>query len=158
VSARRHDGYLCKRVGPIIGSKRRSEDRRHAEAYFQAPEYPPFGALIGDISIKVVAARIWVFWLSVSWVRSAACGWAELLAAFAGRCLPALGETWERGGGHLRVLLSGLLFCYPAASPELLAEIGAFLSTRHPGPGLARVLADCRDMVERALRSRALRG
>ena len=99
-----------------------------------------------------------MFCTSASWIGFAGAEQAEPLAPYAGRRLPALAEIWERVSGHLRLLLSDLLFSYPAASPELLAEIDAFLSTRHPGAGLARGLADRWDMVERALRSRALHG
>lgn len=52
--------------------------------------------------------------------------------------------------------LSELLFPYPAASPELLAQIDEFLTATPRDPGLARVLTERRDAVQRALRSRAL--
>lgn len=56
----------------------------------------------------------------------------------------------------MRVRLSELLFPYPAASAELLAQIDEFLAATPRDPGLARVLAERRDTVQRALRSRAL--
>ena len=54
------------------------------------------------------------------------------------------------------MLLGQMLFPYPAASPELVERIGAFLAAEERDPGLARVVIECRDIVERALRSRAL--
>jgi hypothetical protein len=56
------------------------------------------------------------------------------------------------------MLLGQMLFPYPAASPELVERIGAFLAAEERDPALARVVIECRDMVERALRSRALPG
>jgi len=76
-------------------------------------------------------------------------------------------KIWETGSGHLRVLLSEMLFLYPAASAgihsgllsaELPAEMDGFLAAGQCDPGLARVLADRRDTMERVLRSRALQG
>ncbi len=81
---------------------------------------------------------------------------AELLAPYAERYLAALPEIWSSRGEHFRMLLGQLLFPYPVASPELVARIDAFLAEDERDPGLARVVIECRDMVERALRSRAL--
>ena len=81
---------------------------------------------------------------------------AELLAPYAERYFAALPEIWSSRGEHFRMLLGQLLFPYPAASPELVARIDAFLAEDERDPGLARVVIECRDMVERALRSRAL--
>ncbi len=81
---------------------------------------------------------------------------ASLLTPYAGRYLAVLPQIWQSGSSHLRVLLGELLLPYPAASPELLAGIEQLLSASQPEPGLARVLAERRDMVRRALRSRAL--
>jgi aminopeptidase N len=80
---------------------------------------------------------------------------AGLLAPYAGRYLAELERIWSTRDGHMRVRLGELLFPYPAASPELLARIEKFLA-RPRDPGLARVLADHRDTIRRALRSRAL--
>jgi aminopeptidase N len=82
---------------------------------------------------------------------------AALLAPYAARYLTTMAELWASGGGHLRVLLGELLFPYPAASPEVLAQLDEFLAAR-PDPGLTRVLAERRDIVARALRSRELAG
>ena len=81
---------------------------------------------------------------------------ADLLAPYAGRYLTELEKIWATQGGHLRVRLSELLFPYPAASPELLAQIDEFLTAAPRDPGLVRVLTERRDAVQRTLRSRAL--
>jgi aminopeptidase N len=89
---------------------------------------------------------------------------AALLAPYPARYLGALREIWPTRSGHLRVLLSELLFPYPAATAELLAQIDEVLAAG-PGdpdqnlgkdPGLVRVLTERRDTLRRALRSRAL--
>jgi aminopeptidase N len=54
------------------------------------------------------------------------------------------------------MVLGRLLFPFPAASPELVGRIDAFLAAEERDPGLVRVLIEHRDRVERALRSRAL--
>jgi aminopeptidase N len=82
---------------------------------------------------------------------------AGLLAPYAARYLAELERIWATRDGHMRARLGELLFPYPAASPELLAGIDEFLA-RPRDPGLARVLTDHRDTVQRALRSRALPG
>lgn len=56
--------------------------------------------------------------------------------------------------GHL----GKLLFPYPAAAPGLLERIDAFLAAPGLDPGLARVVIEGRDIVDKALRSRALSG
>jgi aminopeptidase N len=85
---------------------------------------------------------------------------ASLLAPYAARYLSTLREIWPTRGGHLRVLLGDLLFPYPAATAELLAQIDEFLAA-DPGdpvkePGMVRVLTERRDTLRRALLSRAL--
>jgi hypothetical protein len=55
-------------------------------------------------------------------------------------------------------MLGQMLFPYPAASPELLDQIDAFLAGQERDPGLVRVLIEARDVVARSLRSRALPG
>jgi aminopeptidase N len=80
---------------------------------------------------------------------------AGLLAPYAERYFEALPAIWATRGEHIRVVLGRVLFPYPAASPDLLDRIDAFLAV--PGdPGLTRVLTETRDVVVRALRSRAL--
>jgi aminopeptidase N len=81
---------------------------------------------------------------------------AILLAPYAERYFQVLPRIWSSRGEHIRVQLSQVLFPHPAASPELLARIDAFLATEEPDAGLARVLTEKRDLVSRALRSRAL--
>ncbi len=81
---------------------------------------------------------------------------ASLLAPYAQRYFEALPAIWSSRGEHMRVGLSQALFPYPAASPELLAQVDAFLAAAPRDPGLVRVLTEQRDIVVRALRSRAL--
>ena len=80
---------------------------------------------------------------------------ASLLAPYVERYFQALPRIWSSRGEHIRVQLSQLLFPHPATSPILLARVDAFLAVGHD-PGLTRVLAEKRDIVARALRSRAL--
>ena len=81
---------------------------------------------------------------------------AGLLAPYPARYLGTLREIWPTRSGHLRVLLGDLLFPYPAATAELLAQIDEFLAVGPADPGMARVLTERRDTLQRALRSRAL--
>jgi aminopeptidase N len=80
----------------------------------------------------------------------------ELLAPFAERYFDVLPQLWQSGGGHLRVARGNALFPVTAASPALVDRIGAFLAAEPRDAGLARVLIENRDVVLRALRSRAL--
>jgi aminopeptidase N len=86
---------------------------------------------------------------------------AHLLGPYAGRYFEALPAIWaardESGTGSFRRAFGQLLFPYPLASPELLARIDAFLTGAAREQDLARVVTEGRDVVERALRSRALR-
>jgi aminopeptidase N len=81
---------------------------------------------------------------------------AELLAPYAERYFTILPVLWAARSEHFRVLLGQVLFPHPAASPELVEQIDAFLAAEERGAGLARVVVERRDLVERALRSRAL--
>jgi aminopeptidase N len=85
---------------------------------------------------------------------------AHLLGPYAGRYFEALPEVWaardEGGAGSFRLAFGQQLFPYPLASPELLARIDAFLTAAPRDRDLARVVTEGRDVVERALRSRAL--
>jgi aminopeptidase N len=81
---------------------------------------------------------------------------ASLLAPYAQRYLEMLPAIWSSRGEHMRMVLGQLLFPFPAASPELVQRIDAFLAAGERDPGLVRVLIEHRDKVERALRSRAL--
>ena len=66
-----------------------------------------------------------------------------------------LPEIWENRGDHIKRLLAEGLFPYWAASPELLRQVDDFLAAEQLDPALVRVLIERRDIVERALRSRA---
>jgi aminopeptidase N len=85
---------------------------------------------------------------------------AHLLGPYANRYFEALPEIWaatnEDGTGSFRRAFGQLLFPYPLASPQLLARIDAFLTAAARDQDLARVVTEGRDVVERALRSRAL--
>ena len=81
---------------------------------------------------------------------------ADLLAGFTEKFFSQLPEIWARHDGLLRVVLGKLLFPYSAASPELLERVDAFLGTPDLDPALARVVIEGRDIVDKALRSRAL--
>jgi aminopeptidase N len=86
---------------------------------------------------------------------------AHLLGPYADRYFEALPEVWavrdEGGPVSFRHAFGRLLFPYPLASPELLARIDAFLGATERDHDMARVVTEGRDVVERALRSRALR-
>ena len=81
---------------------------------------------------------------------------ARLLAPYTERYFAAIPAIWSSRGEHFRLMLGQLLFPYTAASPELIDRIDAFLAAQDRDPGLVRVIVECRDMVQRALRSRAL--
>jgi aminopeptidase N len=84
---------------------------------------------------------------------------ANLLAPFARRYLEVLPAIWSSRDEHFRRVLSQMLFPYSVASAELAwlsRQIGEFLAAEDRDPGLARVVIECRDTAERALRSRAL--
>jgi aminopeptidase N len=81
---------------------------------------------------------------------------ASLLAPYTERYFAALPGIWSSRGEQFRAVLAQALFPYPAASPELLERIDAFLAVHQDEPGLVRVIVERRDMTERALRSRAL--
>jgi aminopeptidase N len=84
---------------------------------------------------------------------------ANLLAPYARRYLEVLPAIWSSRDEHFRKLLSQMLFPYSVTSGELAwlaRQIGEFLAAEDLDPGLARVVIECRDTAERALRSRAL--
>ena len=71
--------------------------------------------------------------------------------------LPDVWATRDEGSpGSFRLAFGQLLFPYPLASPQLLARIDAFLGAADRDADLARTVTEARDVVERALRSRAL--
>jgi aminopeptidase N len=81
---------------------------------------------------------------------------AHLLAPYAERYLAVLPDIWSSRGELVRIFLGQMLFPYYAASPQFIERIDAFLAEPDRDPGLARVLIEGRDLVERGLRSRAL--
>jgi aminopeptidase N len=81
---------------------------------------------------------------------------AEQLRPYVERYFRELPEIWARRDGMLRILLGKFLFPYTAASPELLRRVDDFLGQPGLEPALARVVAEGRDVAEKALRSRAL--
>jgi aminopeptidase N len=81
---------------------------------------------------------------------------ADVLAGFTERYFAQLPEVWARHDGLLRVVLGKLLFPYPAASPELLERVDAYLATPDLDPALARAVLEGRDTIDKALRSRTL--
>jgi aminopeptidase N len=81
---------------------------------------------------------------------------ADLLASFTEKYFAQLPEIWVRHDGMLRVALGKLLFPYSAASPELLERVDTFLATSDLDPALTRVVIEGRDIIDKALRSRAL--
>jgi aminopeptidase N len=70
--------------------------------------------------------------------------------------LARLPRLWAARGGHLRVQLGEALFPRTAAGQQLIGQIDAFLAAGNRDPGLVRVLIERRNLIERALRSRAL--
>jgi aminopeptidase N len=83
---------------------------------------------------------------------------AELVAPFAQRYFERLPAIWASREDPLRVVLGRELFPYPAAGAELLERIEAFLAQPDLDPALGRVVIEGRDVVQKALRSRALPG
>jgi len=81
---------------------------------------------------------------------------AELLAPYAAKYFEQLPAIWAGRADLLRVILGRLLFPHTAASRELLATVDAFLAEPGRDPSLDRVVIEGRDIVEKALRSRAL--
>ncbi len=81
---------------------------------------------------------------------------AGLLAPYAQRYFDVLPELWAARTGHLRIRLADALFPRTAAGPGLIAQIERFLAGGPRDPSLVRVLAERRDVAERALRSRSL--
>jgi aminopeptidase N len=83
---------------------------------------------------------------------------ADLLAPYAAKYFEQLPSIWATRADLLRVVLGRELFPYPSASPGLLDRIDAFLTESGQEPSLSRVVIEGRDIVEKALRSRALPG
>ncbi|HTA10651.1 MAG TPA: aminopeptidase N [Streptosporangiaceae bacterium] len=83
---------------------------------------------------------------------------AALLAPYVAKYFEQLPAIWAAYPDLLRVFLGRTLFPYSAASPELLAQAEAFLAAPGLDPSLSRAVVEGRDIVEKALRSRALPG
>ena len=81
---------------------------------------------------------------------------ADLLGPYADLYFQVLPEIWSSRGEHIRRVLAESLFPYFAASPELVRQINEFLAEQERDPAMVRLLVECRDVVERALRSREL--
>jgi aminopeptidase N len=85
---------------------------------------------------------------------------AHLLGPYADRYFEALPDIWaardEGGVGSFRLAFGHLLVPYPLASPQLLTRIDAFLAAGAHDQDMVRVVTEGRDVIERALRSRAL--
>jgi len=83
---------------------------------------------------------------------------AELLAPYAEKYFEQLPDIWAARADLLRVMLGRELFPYTSASRRLLDRVDAFLAGSGQDPSLSRVVVEGRDIVEKALRSRALPG
>ncbi len=81
---------------------------------------------------------------------------ADLLAPYVQRYFDVLSGVWSSRGDFFRIPIANALFPATAASPELIERIEKFLHEQERDPGLVRVLTERRDIVERALTSRAL--
>ncbi len=81
---------------------------------------------------------------------------AALLAPYVDAYFAVLPDLWANRGDHMRRVLADGLFPYWAASPELLRQVDEFLAAEQRDPALVRLLAEGRDVVERALQSRSL--
>ncbi len=80
---------------------------------------------------------------------------AALLAPYAERYFEMLPRIWASRPQQLAMSMGRLLFPYSAASAELVERIGSCLAGTD-NPGMRRTLIERRDVVSRALRSRAL--
>jgi aminopeptidase N len=83
---------------------------------------------------------------------------AALLGSYVEAYFTALPEIWQSRGDHMKRRLGDALFPAAAASPELIGRIDEFLAAEQRPAAMVRVLQERRDMVGKALRSRALTG
>ena len=81
---------------------------------------------------------------------------ARLLAPYAAEYFARMPAIWASRGDAVRAVIGRGLFPCTAASPELLRQIDEFLAGPAVEPGLARIAGEYRDVVEKALRARAL--
>jgi aminopeptidase N len=128
--------------------------RRHAAAC---------RAAIGDAEHKAAAWRLLAGSAELGLEEAARVGrafnvaeHAELLSPYVEKYFQALPEIWATRDGLLRIAIGQALFPYTAASPELLQRVDEFLGQPGLDPALARVVAEGRDVAEKALRSRRL--
>jgi aminopeptidase N len=136
-----------------LARDRTDEGRRHALAC---------RAAIGDAAHKAAAWRLLTESdeLGATGIVEVARAFAQpeqaaLIRPYADLYFAVLPALWAARGDMLRVLLARTLFPYAAAGPGLLARIGELLD-QELDPGLARVLIEGRDVVEKGLRARAL--
>jgi aminopeptidase N len=130
------------------------EGRRHALAC---------RAAIGDAAHKAAAWRLLTQdgELGANLIREVAGAFAQpeqaaLVAPYAGEYFAVLPALWAARSDMLGVLLGKALFPYGAAGPELLGRIGQFLGAEQRDPGLARIVIEGRDIVEKSLHARTL--
>ena len=83
---------------------------------------------------------------------------AELLTGYAAKFFTELPGIWGSLRAPMRVVFGQVLFPYSAASPELLAQVDAFLADGNRDAGIRRAVIEGRDVAEKALRARALPG
>jgi aminopeptidase N len=81
---------------------------------------------------------------------------SDVLEPYAERYFEALPRLWDTRSQQSRIALAQLLFPYTATPTDLLERVGEFLASAERDPGLIRMIIERRDVVERALRSRAL--
>jgi aminopeptidase N len=130
------------------------EGRRHALAC---------RAAMGDATHKAAAWRLLTqaSELGATGIAEVARAFAQpeqaaLVAPYAGEYFAVLPALWASRGDMVRIFLGKALFPYSAAGPELLARIEEFLGAEQRDPGLARIVIEGRDIVEKSLRARTL--
>ena len=83
---------------------------------------------------------------------------AHLLTEYTEKFFEQLPQIWASRSDAMKLVFGQALFPYPAASPELLDRIDAFLADGDREPSLRRAVIQGRDVAEKALRARALPG
>jgi aminopeptidase N len=128
------------------------EGRRHALAC---------RAAIGDTAHKAAAWRLLTQpgELGATGIAEVARAFAQpeqaaLVAPYAAEYFAVLPALWASRSGMLGIFLGKALFPYSAAGPELLARIEEFLGAGQRDPGLARIVIEGRDIVQKSLRAR----
>jgi aminopeptidase N len=120
-------------------------------------------AAIGDAAHKAAAWELLAGPEEVGYETAVAVGrafnqseQASVLEPYVERYFEALPRLWYTRSQQSRLALAQLLFPYTAVSAGLVERVDSFLASAERDPGLVRVLIEQRDVVERALRSRAL--